>query len=102
MTQGRNYSEHQDKRLIWWRAPRRGHNVDMMAGTKTETQGRHNSGHQDGGHKTEMMAVIKTGNTRKTQRRSPRPGTQVRRDGLHKDRGHKVDMMAVTKTVTQD
>ena len=41
-----------------------GTQVDMMAGTMTETQCRHDIGRKDEGHKVEMMAVIKTGDTR--------------------------------------
>ena len=35
---------------------RRGYKVDIMPGTKTGTQGGHDSGHQDRGHKVKMMS----------------------------------------------
>ena len=44
-----------------------GTQVDMMAGTMTETQCRHDSWRKDEGHKVEMMEVIKTGDTRWTK-----------------------------------
>ena len=38
----------------------KGHKVDMKAGNKTGTQGKHEGGHQDMKHKVEMMAGTKT------------------------------------------
>ena len=36
-----------DTRWIWWRALRRGYKVDIVAGTRAETKGRQDYGHQD-------------------------------------------------------